>query len=111
MKLPVTETEVIEKPNPPVLVTVMVCGLLEESTDCDENVSEVGESVAVVSSVPAVSRGICQRPRPYVPATRTGVEDVAGVAPRATTGEAGMPAPMGCQQLALTFEQVLIWRV
>src|ERR1700679_71287 len=113
VKLPVMVTPPVsmEKPNPPVFVTVMVCGLLEDPTDCAVKVRDEGESDAVVSWAPAVKSGICQRPRPYVAATSTGVEEAAGVAPRATAGVPGSPAPMGSQQVEGAVAQAPIWRV
>jgi hypothetical protein len=79
-KSPTAAIAVTARPIPPVFVTVMVCPLLATPNAWIGNVSEVGLASAVVNWMPAVQSGICQMPRPYVPATSTLSDAVDGAA-------------------------------
>ena len=111
LKFPVEVIEVTTSAMPPVLESVTAWGLLDVPTGSDANVNEAGCVDAVVSCVPADHKGICQIPRPYVPATRTLGEVVAGAALNCTTGANGRPAPKTDQQLDGPLVQVATWRV
>lgn len=110
-KSPVTVTAVGTSAMLPVFVRVTVCVPLVLPYAWLAKLSEAGANVAVVSCVPAVHRGICQIPRPKVPAANTSTEATAGEALSATTGACGRPAPNGAQQFEAPAAQIPICRV
>src|SRR5581483_8121431 len=87
----------------PELVTVTVCEALCVETGCAPKLSAVVESVIAGAFVwIAVSNGICQRPRPYVPARsmprRPSPVGIRAAASSVVTGALGRPVPSGLQQ-------------
>ena len=83
---------------PPVFVSVTLWGLLAIPNPCLPKSSEAGEMAAVVNGATDVASGICQTPRPNVPATRTLGDVDGGAALNATTGAFGSPVPNTDQQ-------------
>src|ERR1700742_2220471 len=84
---------------------MMLCGLLWVATAWAVNMRLVEESVmAGAWIVMAFRSGICQRPRPYVPARsmplRPSPVGRFGAASSVVTGAFGRPVPSGLQQLA-----------
>jgi hypothetical protein len=89
----------------PLFVTVTVCAALSVPTCCAPNVSVVGVSdIAGIAGPVAVSSGISQMPRPYVPIRSSPVlpSPVAmpALACNATAGAFGSPVPYAVQQFA-----------
>ena len=85
---------------------VTVSGLPEVLKTWLGKASDEGVAEAAVRPVPALHSGVCQIPRPYVPATSTGAEEEPGAALRATAGAAGNPEPNTDQQLEVDCAQL-----
>src|SRR6266702_2632718 len=68
-----------------------------------------GEMAAVVNGATADASGICQTPRPNVPAARTWGEVEGGAALNATTGALGSPAPKTDQQTGAVAHEITSW--
>src|ERR1700679_225902 len=83
----------------PVLLRVTASGLLEVPKTWLGKTSDEGLAAAALRPAPALHKGVCQMPRPYVAATRTGMEDQLQVPLSATAGAPGMPEPNTDQQL------------
>jgi hypothetical protein len=95
----------------PVLSRATVSGLLAVPKTWLGKASDEGLAAAALRPVPALHNGVCQIPRPYVAATRTGVGDVLEVVLRATTGAPGNPEPNTDQQLETDCAQFWTWVV
>jgi hypothetical protein len=65
-----------------------------------------GLAITVVKPVSEVHSGVCQTPRPYVAAARTGTDAVSGAALSSTTGAAGNPVPNADQHTGGRFAQL-----
>ena len=106
VKSPEMDSPLIVNGTLPLLVTVSVCAVDSVCTCCGPKVRLTAESVIAASTGgPAVSSGICQMPRPYVPA-RSIPTSLAlpvgrfGAAASETTGEFGSDVPSTLQQFA-----------
>jgi hypothetical protein len=82
----------------PVVLSVTVNAAAAVPTVWFGKVSDVGLTVAVVKTTPAVAVGICHTPRPYVPAVSTCDTAPLGVATSVVTGASGSPVPYTDQQ-------------
>ena len=71
---------------PPVFLIVRLCEGLVLPMACDEKSMEAGSTEAVVHCAPAVNRGTCQIPLPYVAAMSTSGEAEGGAALNFVTG-------------------------
>src|ERR1700685_811529 len=98
LKSPLMAIEVGASARPPVLSRVTVIRPLRVPKTWLGNTSDEGLAVAALRPVAALHNGVCQMPRPYVAATRTGVEDKLEVALSATAGAPGNPEPNTVQQ-------------